>query len=185
MKEKPIVLLDVDGVLADFESAFLHVARAVTQRQIVRDPTHWDMTRQCGLGPDEAREVWDVIHQSRLARDLEPYPVAIESVRILAEIASVYFVTSPMEENMTWAHDRALWLKSHFGDLGQNVISTSKKYRIHGHILVDDKPSHVEQWSETHVDSSGFLWNRPYNVEADLPRLRSWRDLHEVVSQIV
>lgn len=182
---RPTLLLDVDGIIADFETAFLEVARDLTGRDIVRDPTQWCMEAQCRLTEEEAGEVWSVIHGSRFARDLDPYPFAVDNVKSLSELCNVYFVTSPMEENPTWAHDRALWLRSHFGDeLGSKVISTKHKHCVRGNVFVDDKPEHIEQWSRAHGDGAAFLWNRAYNSEIELPRVRSWRELHTVVHQL-
>lgn len=185
MKEKPIVLLDVDGVLADFETKFLEIARFLTGKQIVRDPTYWNMEDQCRLSDEESREVWNHVLQIDFARQLDPYPIAVEAVLELAEDVDVYFVTAPMNRHPTWAHDRALWLRDHFGDLGSNVISTHHKDRVCGHVFVDDKPKHIRSWSRAHPEGQAFLWSRPYNSEDDVPRIKSWRELRGVMGRIL
>lgn len=185
MRNRPTLLLDVDGVIADFETRFLALARIVTGRQIVRDPTHSDMGRQCALSEEEAREVWDHVRQIPFAREIDPYPIAVESVLELREIVNVYFVTAPMRGHPTWAHDREQWLRDLFGDLGQNVISTHHKYCVRGHIFVDDRTKHVDSWSRAHPEGQAFLWNKSYNSDSDLPRIKSWRELRGIVDRVL
>lgn len=159
------VLLDVDGVLADFVSAFLIVVGRETG--VVATPeqvTGFDICASLDLTREQASRVKRSIGSwPRFARDLTVYPGAIEGVAKLRSIADVYIVTSPWNSNPTWTHDREDWLMRHFGIPHARVTHTSAKYLCRGDFLVDDKVSAIEAWQAEHPDSRGIVWNTPHN----------------------
>lgn len=190
---RPTVLLDVDGILADF------VGRALTI-----------LERLCGhrYNPDELLtwEVFDGVREAhRRYKDavyaemaaaggcaaIPVYPGAQEGVGRLCAVADVIIVTSPFPHSPTWMYERELWLHQHFDIHAAKIIHARHKYRIEGDIFVDDKHSHVVNWIAARRSMggrAGILWSRPYNdgpndEYAQLWRTNSWDNLFRVVER--
>ena len=167
-------LVDVDGVLADFVSAYLDIVRAVTGRS--HSPEHvteFDIGKSLALSRDESSLVKRTLGNSQgIARELGVYPGAREGLAALREVADVYIVTSPWNSNPTWTHDREAWLEKHFRIKHDRVIHTSAKYVCCGDVLVDDKVSAVEQWQAAHSNGIGVVWDTLHNQRDSFPGLR-------------
>ncbi len=181
-----IVLFDVDEVIADFSGLFLDLASRATNRGYRREQvTEWKIEAAIGLPGWAAREVRAELARPGAAHRLQPLPGAIEAVRRIAERHAVYFVTAPLAESETWAHDREEWLRLHFGDeLGSRVVHTDHKEVVAGDVFVDDKPANVERWAAAHPEKTAVLWSHPWNsavVVAGAVRASSWDDLFKLV----
>ena len=182
----PRVLLDVDGVLADFISGALAIinriyATAFTPAHV----TEWDFMRALGLDLAGAACVKRAIGaESRLALKLAVYPGAIDGVRRLPEIADVYIVTSPWNSNPTWTHDRETWLQRHFSIPSSHVIHTSAKHLIAGDVLVDDKTSTCAEWQTAHPNGLAVRWDNLHNASDPWTgqRVASWDALLNIVA---
>lgn len=178
----PRVLLDCDGVLADFTSRALDVVADVTgRRYALEQVTAWDFCEALGLSRDEARVVKRVIGETRgFAASLAVYPGAVDGVRRLREIAEVHVVTAPWNSNPTWTYEREWWLRTHFDLESQRVHHSSTKHVFAGDVFVDDKLSHVRDWSDEHPDGVAVLWRTRHNQTESLPSCpvtSSWDDL--------
>jgi 5'(3')-deoxyribonucleotidase len=185
---KPVVLLDVDGVIADFVQAYMDIVFEVTGRRY--DPekqTVYDIVTACELTPAEHARVQKYTHCTEFCRDdILPYEGAVETVRRIAEIADVYFVTAPFVDHETWVHDRSLWLKRYFGnELGGKAIFTEQKHLVRGDVFVDDKVSNALTWSAECPDGSAIVWDRPYNrahaLPEDIRRFSTWDEVGRAV----
>jgi 5'(3')-deoxyribonucleotidase len=147
---KPTVLLDVDGILANFTLAAVSLVNEITGKKYKpSDITTW--------------EVFDSI---------PVYEGAVEGVKKLKELADIICVTSPFNGSPTWAHERELWLERHFGADISYVIHTRHKERIHGDIFIDDKYEHVRSWFDYWLSQNNdyvipVLWqtDRTINTE--------------------
>lgn len=153
------VLLDVDGVLADFISAI---------REQLCLPENW-APRQWALEADALiralppGRLSDVLSRPGLAAGLRPYPDAREAVEMLRSAQhDVWFCTSPMRSSPTWCYERANWLVKHFGEeQGGKVIFTTAKHLVRGDVLIDDHPGNVALFRESGRDA--YLIGRPWN----------------------
>ncbi len=171
MSTKPRVLLDVDGVLADFVGGVLAILGS--RFDIWRKPeeiTEFDLSKSLGLHPDIVTALFgEITNRQRFAADLAVYPGAVDGVRRLHEIADVYVVTSPWNSNPTWTHDREAWLARHFDIPHSHVVHTSAKHLVCGDLLVDDKTSTLVEWSNAHPGGFAVQWQTPHN------RLDGWK----------
>ena len=180
------VLLDVDGVLAGFASAYLDVIREVTGRTYgLNEITAFDIGASLGLTKDEASACKRWLGASR--GWCEAIPVldgAQAGVAALQSIADVYIVTSPWNSCATWTHEREAWLKRHFDIPHSRVVHTSAKWLCRGDLIVDDKASAVEQWQAEHPTGRGVLWSTPHNQLEGWAgeRTNDWGVLHEIVA---
>lgn len=179
---RPIVLLDTDGVLADFVQVFLDFLKT---RPAYRDHTwthehvtQFDICKALGL----PGQVWsDFVRWLNGPGRLSLFPVlegAHEGVKRLQEVAEVYVVTSPLSGVPTWAAERDHWLESRLGIPTSRVIHTAAKHLIFGDILVDDRIDNVAAWQKAWPQSRGLLWDAPWNrSDAVQFRVKSWDDV--------
>ena len=184
-EHRPRVLLDVDGVLADFIGGALQIVNDLFGTAHVReDVTQFDIAASLGLTAEQGAVMKRAIGaMPRFAGALRVLDGAVEAVRQLHQIAEIYIVTSPWNSNPTWCHDREAWLDRHFGILHARVIHTSAKHLVAGDILVDDKTSTLEQWRAAHPIGIAVQWATPHNrCDAwDGASTSSWDELIAIV----
>jgi 5'(3')-deoxyribonucleotidase len=180
-----ILLLDCDGVLADFVTGYLQVIRDTTGRDHrFEEVDRFDMHDALGLTPSEAAACKRAL-SSRLAfaRWLIPYEDAQVAVRRLQQLSELYIVTAPWSSHPTWTHDREAWLKQHFDIPSSHVVHTSAKHLVRGDVFVDDRTDACARWRDEHPLGVAVRWDTPHNqLESwDGERTRSWQRLVEIV----
>lgn len=183
---RPRVLVDVDGVLADFVSGYLGIVEAVTGRDFKpENVTQFDIGASLGLTPEESALCGRALSKAPgFCEALEVYPGAQDGIAALQKIADVYIVTSPWNSCPTWTYERERWLKRHFDIPSSRVIHTSAKHVCRGDFLVDDKVSAVRSWHQEHPRGVGVVWDTPHNQLESFPaRTRNWSVLRIAVAQ--
>ena len=177
----PRVLLDVDGVIADFVGAALSYLQERHGISIPREQIQtMDMFES--LPVEVSKLLEKEFDRPGYALSIPAYPGAIQGISLLDEIADVYYVTAPYH-SATWAHDRIEWLAKQLGKsskvMKNYVVSTKTKFLVAGDYLVDDHPLNVRDWQHHHQLGFGFVWHAPYNreLELQLPRVDSWEEL--------
>lgn len=179
------ILLDCDGVLADFCAGFLKLVNAQFGTTFVpTDITDYDIAKALRWSPERAEEAYALITNcDRFAARLDPMPGAQTGVRRLLELGEVYVVTSPWWSNETWCHDRTNWLYEHFGIGAGRVVHTAAKRLVAGDILVDDKTSTCEAWRAAWPQGVAVLWSTPQNRRDlwDGPCTSDWSYLADLV----
>ena len=177
---KPVVLFDADGFLLDFMTPALEVASNITGVKWAPDSFQtWDIFDT--IGKEHQKLCYLEYEKPGFCAAFEPYPDAVEGVREAKKMADVVVVTSPLH-SPTWCHERRQSLFQHFDIPAQDVIFASRKTLIMGCMLVDDRPSHAEDWAREHYGRGfGVIWNQPYNsrhcVEGrvgNITRCSSW-----------
>ena len=190
--KRPVVLLDTDGVKADFLKHALQVVNRITGKHFTPDSfPSWDIFDT--IGKEHEAACYEEFNKEGFCAGFDVYPGAIEGVQLVQEIADVYVVTSPTHSSPFWMWERTQWLKKHFGISHKNVIHCSAKRLVRGDVLVDDKPDHIADWIEVNPEGMGLLWDQPYNrtlppgVNVRLSkrthawgRVRSWQDVVQV-----
>ncbi len=159
---KPLILLDQDGPLADFDAALDQVLADLGHNPSDLVATEWDytndVTRHFGAAAATALDV------ARLSpgffRHLPVTPGAQEAVeRLLEAGCEVAVCTAPSLANPTCASDKLWWIERHFPALSERVIITIDKTWVHGDVLVDDKPKVTgmltPSWSHLRFASKG------------------------------
>lgn len=196
MRRKPEVLLDVDGVLADFVSAFLAAVEDATgTAYLPSDVTQWDIGKAIGLSPSAEACVYDRYVRARgFCAGIKPYPGAKDAVTALAEVAEIYACTSPMKRAPFWKDERETWLAEHFGIDAHNVIFVHEKKMVRGAMIVDDKLAHVESWALHNPLGTGVLWKMPFNqteraaagerIKATTFWVDSWRAVIDIAKKL-
>ena len=186
MKKKPVILLDCDGVLADFTSLALQLIKDETGKSYSPDDIpHWEVFESLGYP-----EIWNTFGEKAskpgFCAGMKVYPRAQAAVKKFRETCEVLIVTAPVDAR-PWMYERAHWLGTHFDISRKKVIFAHEKQQVRGDMLVDDKPDNVIAWAEANPDGIAVLWAHPYNRSAALPegviRTSSWKELHAIVKE--
>jgi 5'(3')-deoxyribonucleotidase len=184
-----VILLDVDGVLADFHGGALRLIHELFGlERTLEDFKNWDYTSV--LDDESQKEIMrrEIVKPGFIA-NLDPYPGAEECVAQLRDMAEVVCISSPNHRAPTWAQERYEWLRDVLDFPLQDVILTNRKDLVPGSILVDDHPKTVIQWQnrwQKPLPEVSYLWDRPYNRNAVVyPRLTSFDNLMETVEYLL
>lgn len=184
------VLLDCDGVLADFCGSFLGLVNAkfgTSYRS--EDVVDYDIAAALGWDRDRTEEAYSLIaEEPEFAARLDVLPGAIDGVRRLRDVAEIYIVTSPWWSHPTWVHDRNNWLYANFGIQAGRVIHTAAKELVVGDVLVDDKTSTCEAWRAAHHPRGvAVQWSTPHNRRDlwDGPSTSNWDFLIDEIIPVV
>ncbi|WP_041863188.1 5'-3'-deoxyribonucleotidase [Bordetella petrii] len=175
-----LILLDQDGVLADFEHAFLAAWRA---RHPDIAPVPYENRRSFRIlddYPPELRARAEAIYTAPgFIRDLPPVPGAVEAYReLLALGMDVRICTSPLLQFENCVAEKYLWVERHLGRAAtERLVLTRDKTLVRGDLLIDDKPriQGAVRPSWRHI-----VYDAPYNRhETGQPRLTwaNWRNV--------
>ena len=178
-----LILLDQDGVLADFHTGFNNAwAAAHPQHPVV--PLHERRNfYMCDEYPPHLSEDIERLYTAKgFFRDLPPIPGAIEAVHALLERGfDVRICTSPTLQYRFCVPEKYEWVEQHLGhDFVRRMILTRDKTMVHGDVLVDDNPditgTRTPSWR--HV-----VFDQPYNRQLAGLRM-DWSNWQEVLLNI-
>lgn len=163
MSRRPVVLLDCDGVLANFIQATLDGLQSVMPHNLTHDSiTTWEVFDSF---PQEAQQhrssVYAYLKKEGGCLGIPLYPGSQGGVARLQNIADVIIVTSPFKGSKTWTHEREQWLEEYFNIEHTEVIHAKRKEFVRGDFLIDDKPENLQSWREAHPDGKPIYWKNP------------------------
>lgn len=175
-----LILLDQDGVLADFEHAFLTAWKA--RHPDIAPVEYADRTSFYILEnyPAELRPLATAIYTAPgFIRNLPPVPGALNAVKeLLALGMDVRICTSPLSQFENCVAEKYLWVEQHLGrDATNRLILTKDKTLVQGDLLIDDKP---EIHGAVRPRWKHILFDAPYNRHVtDRPRINwaNWRNV--------
>lgn len=145
MKELRI-LVDMDGVVCDFEGHMLSLFR----KKFPEEPFVLQSERNTiymheqyeDLKPGLGKKIQDLMNGPDFFYDLPEIDGAIDAVKEMSRISGVdvFFCTSPLFNPLPCAADKFKWIKKHFGqEWVERMILTYDKTMIRGDILIDDR----------------------------------------------
>ncbi|XP_038136020.1 5'(3')-deoxyribonucleotidase, mitochondrial-like [Cyprinodon tularosa] len=179
------VLVDMDGVLADFEGGFLRKYRA----RYPDDPFvplddrrgFWVSSQYGQLRSDLCEKAISIWESKGFFIDLDPLPGGVEAVKEMARMddTDVFICTSPIKHYKHCPYEKYAWVEKHFGpNFLEQVILTRDKTLIAGDLLIDDKPD--IQGVEPRPVWEHILFtachNKHLSVVPSQRRLLSWLD---------
>lgn len=152
------ILLDCDGVLADF------VGGAAEVHGKSAEIMSWDFWHEWGLEPEE---FWAPLATREFWLGLKPYRWSNDLIDGLRSAGNVSIVTAPMHLNTEICVGAKLdWLESYFGIRPEDVIFTRKKWIMAGRnrVLIDDSDDNCGKfWN---AGGSAIIFPQPWNVSA-------------------
>lgn len=125
-EHKPILYVDMDGVVADFEKAVSML-----------DPSMpW--------GAPECHDRVEALcmQYEDIFEDLDVMPDAVASVAWLSKYYDVYFLSTPMDCVPASFTGKKNWINRHFPAFKKRLILTHRKDLQIGHYLIDDRKAH-------------------------------------------
>ena len=185
---KKVVLIDMDGVIADFELGF---QKAFNRSYPDLIPVPLDQRTRHYVGEDYVRlnptiskdELVKLFLQPGFFRNLPVIQGSVEAVSTLSQHFSVFVCTSPLQTYKNCVLEKFQWLEEHFGfELTSKVILARDKTVVRGHVLIDDKPNIHGCMSPAwkHV-----LFTQPYNRSEKTDfRMDGWTDLSNLIGYI-
>ncbi|XP_006869738.1 PREDICTED: 5'(3')-deoxyribonucleotidase, cytosolic type [Chrysochloris asiatica] len=179
------VLVDMDGVLADFEGALLRGFRRrfPAEPHVPLEERRGFLAREQyrGLRPDLADKVASVYETPGFFLDLEPIPGALEAMQEMKDMkdTEVFICTSPILKYQHCVVEKYHWVEKYLGsEFVERIILTRDKTVVLGDLLIDDKDT--IQGQEDTPSWEHILFTCCHNRHLTLPptkrRLLSWSD---------
>ncbi|XP_035929714.2 5'(3')-deoxyribonucleotidase, mitochondrial isoform X1 [Halichoerus grypus] len=185
------VLVDMDGVLADFEGGFLRKFRARFPDQpfiALEDRRGFWLSEQYGLlQPGLSEKAISIWESENFFLDLEPLPGAVEAVKQMADLENtdVFICTSPTKMYKYCPYEKYAWVEKHFGsDFLDHIVLATDKTVVSADLLIDDRPDITGKWptagAEPNPSWEHILFTACHNRHVQLQppgrRLHSWAD---------
>ena len=172
------ILVDMDGVIADFDGEFL-------RRWRKRHPDSWYVPFEGRTTfyvrdqyPGELRPLVDeILWEPGFFRDMLPVEGARDALFDMADLGwEVFLCSSPLTNYRNSTLEKYEWVEKVLGpDWIKRVILTKDKTLVKAEYLIDDKPEitgveKVPAWEH-------LLFDRPYNRGANRRRITwgTWR----------
>lgn len=141
--------IDIDGVLADFNTSFIHLVKQQTGIQLppVSDtyPDTWSYHRAGGVTEKQDNALWEFIKTSSFWGQLLPMKGALDALERLNSLSvdghDIYFITARPGKLAKFFTD--LWLQRHGMVFPTTLVTSNKGPVVVGlglDIFVDDKP---------------------------------------------
>ncbi|MBI4148301.1 5'-3'-deoxyribonucleotidase [Candidatus Woesearchaeota archaeon] len=172
------VLVDMDGVLADFEQG-VYNALCDQYSHIPHIPLEQRTTFHVKAQyPPEHQSTVEAIYVAKgFYANLSPVAGSLEALTQLREQHDIFICTSPLLKNKHCIPEKYEWVEKHLGrEWLDRVVITKDKTLVLADILVDDNPTieGCEKPTWEHI-----LYDQPYNRSVDKRRLtwRNWRDV--------
>ena len=177
-----IFLIDMDGVIADFEQGFVNAWRERYPDRFYIEPEK----RTTFYADEDYPSAWsgdidDIVSGERFFADLPVINGAVEALNLLvAQGHEVRICTAPFHRAMqNCINGKVEWLERELGDEWlKRTIITRDKSLVHGDFLIDDKPNiqnagaHEPSWE--HVL---FACSRNTNDQQAFSKLHGWAEL--------
>lgn len=179
-----IVLVDMDNTIVDYDTEFARrwlqlYPNDSTER--IRRRQFFEMEKN--FPPNLQADVKRVIAQPDFFRSLKPYDGAIEALREMHAVGlHVMLCTSPSLFQMeTCAAGKYAWVREYLGEEWMpRLVITRDKTVVRGRVLIDDKP--VMRGACERPEWTQVLFEQPYNVKVDKPRIKSWRHWRPILA---
>jgi 5'-nucleotidase len=178
---KPILLIDMDGVVADYFGAFVQgYRRNHPDRPIFDKEEMSDFYLENVLGNEVADDIFRITRAKDFFRNLKPMPGAVAALtKILAEGRfDPYLCSSPDNdyEDLACHSEKVQWVKEVLGpEWVDRLILAKDKTLVHGDYIIDDKP--VMKGRNMHNPSwERIVFHHAYNSKIKGERLHDWRD---------
>ena len=179
---KKIILVDMDGVLANFEKGFLDAWRKKFPQNSYIPLEKRKTFRVRDNYPNEVKkEVEGIYTTSGFFQNLGVIRGGKEALaKIQALGHEIFICTSPISKYENCVLEKYHWVAQNFGyEWTKKIIVARDKTLIHGDILIDDKPEHIglkkPVWK--HV-----LFETPYNKHVKTKLRITWDNWEKILN---
>jgi len=175
---RPVVLVDMDGCLVDWDAGFV---RAWRERGPI-ERTRYKM-EDC-VPPAQRDEAMALMRMQGFFLGLPPAEGGLQALRdMVAEGFEVVVCTSPILDSNFCAQEKYQWIIRHLGqEWARRVVLTADKTVVDGAVLIDDKPAisginRTPAWEH-------IVFDAPYNAgTGHRVRMSCWADWRLALQQ--
>lgn len=164
----PKILLDLDGVLADF---YQQLADYYNQRYnasiTVEDFNDFEFERCFPI--ETVERLIEIFNEPGYFINLPVIPHAKEIASQFSTLGyQVKICTAPARKldgflNGQSAEEKFDWVAKHFPYWANSITVTQEKEDVQGDMLIDDSPVNISKWCARNKDGIGYLIDRPWN----------------------
>lgn len=183
MKRGEVILVDMDGPLAEFEKGSLDAWRKqYPDRSYLRLEERkdwWSEKEWADLHPMYPQDMLNIVDSPGFFFNLKVVEGSKEALDIMINSGYVIKICSTPRAGLQHTEeDKYNWLLKHFSkNIAESAIFTQDKTGVFGNYLIDDKPyisgSFIPQWKQ-------ILWDMPFNQQVNnFTRVKSWREVLE------
>jgi len=188
------VFVDMDGVLADFNSRFeSYLSKAgVLAKRVV---TSWRLTERVADNAhimNKSAYVNKILSTPGFWSGIEPIAGGVDVLTKWTKNKKldVYIATSPWISSPTCIEEKINWIRAYAPKFPvSKIIMISNKSLLNGDIIIDDKPSHIEEWRGAHAICFAQPWNEfvkaSAGIEKTVWRAGTWKGVAEIVDYLV
>ena len=166
--------VDLDGVLANFTSAFKQEAEQVLDRRLEGSPVNWEMSNW--MTDAEQTRVWNRIKASEdwFQLYVNPLPGVSRNIIHLDKYADPYFVSTRIQTaGKPIKVQSQIWLNE-LGVEYPTVVITKDKGLVCKALgiaaFIDDKPENLEDIAKESPSTQLFLQDASYNRDYKEPK---------------
>jgi len=179
--QRRIILVDQDGVLADYQGKLLEILkREHPHKQWLPLTALTEHDIEKNYPPEYADILEEIVLRKGFYLSLEPIAGGKEALEHLLALGhDVRICTAPKREHTFCVPEKLAWIDRYLGrKWTERTIITRDKTLIHGDILIDDKPGITgvcqPSWEQ-------IFYDQPYNHRYEKRRL-TWVNYKEVLA---
>lgn len=180
-----LILLDQDGVLADFDAAFY----AAWQQHYPHTPIPARAQRRSFYLlediPEPLREQAEALYtRPGFISNLPPVPGALEAWQALSAMGfTLRICSTPLQQYENCVAEKYQWVEKHLGRAAtRQLILSADKTLVQGDVLIDDNPhikgAHTPSWQH-------IVFDAPYNQNVLNKRRISWENWRSVLAGVM
>lgn len=176
-----VVLVDMDGVVTDFEGGLLNIWKRLYPGRFFIPPEQRRTFYMQEEYPEECRDdMWAIYTEAGFFWNLPEVPGATAGFKRLVDMGyDLWICTTPMPEYENCVTEKFHWVKEHLGfEWTKKLILARDKTMVYGHYLIDDRPEIVG--INSHPMWEHIVFDAPYNRNSRSIRRMTWSSVTEV-----
>ena len=188
MKNKPILLVDMDQILVDTVPSWIRQYEILSGDKVSTDQLKIYDFGTTVKYPELFHGMIDV---PGFFYNLPPIPHAVDYFSQLLgnDRYEVIVLTQPPRRADYAIKEKRDWLQLYFPNIDlTKIIFTHKKHLVRGDLLFDDKPSHLIEWKKYNPEGKTATIEYPYNfgtkVDFSFEKETAWIEFYEVINRI-
>jgi 5'(3')-deoxyribonucleotidase len=149
LKSKFICLVDMDGIVADFERHAIQEYNLISKIKLDEFNVDKYVGDKVIIDPSIDQQAYRLpFSWQGFFWSIPLIQNAQEGIRLLSEYFEIYFVTAEYRDNPFCVSEKQKWLEKYFSEWADNTIFTKHKHMVYGDLLIDDSPANLKSWSD-------------------------------------